>query len=153
MTRTLLLAISISLFATGFRTLSADDVSGTWKRVSMTLVDASGKATDMNQMMARTIPCTKDITYTFTSDGQMKTTVPDACGAMKKRIEANNINGRWVQTGRRVTVTTTLKDIPPATYDLAVQGNTMTWVFLYADNPKTPNPTKTQRITIVYQRV
>ena len=132
---------------------AADGVTGTWKRSAMTILDGSGKTTDMMAMMARSMPCTKDITYTFTSNGKMDTSVPDACGAMKKAIESMNATGQWVMAGRKLTVSTTMKDFPPATYDVTFAGNTMTWVFSYADNPKTPNPTKAQRLTIVYQRV
>ena len=155
-TRSLIFALLIPLFGMAFRPAIRPPfsvVAGTWKRTSMVLIDGSGKKTEMMEMMSRTMPCTKDITYTFTSDGQLKTNVPDACGAMKKTIEGMNVSGRWAQTGQKVTVTTTMRGIQPATYDLSFQGNTMTWVFIYADNPKTSNPTKAQRITIVYQRV
>lgn len=153
MTRTLILVLFIVLLTAALRWPDSDDVSGTWKRTSMVLVDATGKTTDMMEMMSRTMPCTKDITYTFLSNGQMKTNVPDACGTIKKTIESMNASGRWVQNGRKLIVTTTLKNIPPANYDLNVQSNIMTWVFNYADNPEMTNPTKAKKMTIVYQRV
>ena len=156
MARVLILAIPIILLGTAFRpifSLHANDVTGTWKRTSMTLVDASGNKTDMNQMLEKTMPCTKDITYSFSTDGQLKTNVPDACGSLKKTIESMNVTGRWSISGRKLTVTTTKKEIPTATYDVNFQDNTMTWVFNYVDNPNTPNPTKAKQIAIVYQRV
>ncbi|UFH53765.1 lipocalin family protein [Spirosoma sp. KNUC1025] len=156
MTRLFAFAVTMLLFSTAYYTPGSslfDNVTGTWKRTSMTLVDASGKATDMMQMMTKSMPCSKDITYTFTSDGQMRTIVPDACGSLKKTIESMNATGRWTSHGDKVTVTTTMKDIPPATYDLKIQGNTMTWIFNYSDNPKTPNPTKAKRMAITYQKL
>lgn len=148
--------ILLVLIGTAFRlplVPHAAGVAGTWKRTSMTLVDASGKTTDLNATMAKAMPCTKDITYTFLADGSLKTNVPDACGAMKKTIETMNASGKWTMSGQKLTVTTTIKSLPPATYDVRFQGNTMTWVFTYADNPGTPNPTNAKQMTIVYQQV
>ncbi|WP_080054960.1 lipocalin-like domain-containing protein [Spirosoma aerolatum] len=152
MYRSLFFTTLIALFSAAFRP-AFDTITGTWKRTAMTLVESSGKSTDMNKMMETNMPCTKEMTYTFGNDGTMKTNVPDACGALKKTIESMNASGKWTMSGRKVVVTTTMKDIPPSTYDVAISGNTMTWTFNYADNPKMPNPTKAQRMTIVYQRI
>ncbi|GAB4018006.1 lipocalin-like domain-containing protein [Spirosoma koreense] len=148
-----ILAAYLIVLTSAFRLPYADGVAGTWKRSAMTLVDASGKTTDMLPMLSKTMPCAKDITYTFSSDGQMKTNVPDACGSMKKTIESMNAVGRWSLSGNQLTVTTTMKQFPPAIYEVSFTGNTMSWVFNYENNPKTPNPTKAQRMTIVYQRI
>ncbi|MVM31344.1 DUF5004 domain-containing protein [Spirosoma sp. HMF4905] len=156
MLRSFIFTTLITLIGTAFRPALSptfDSISGTWKRTGMSLVEATGKTTDMMAVMNNAMPCSKDITYTFISDGQMKTAVPDACGAMKKTIEDMNVNGHWSISGQKVTVTTTMKGIPPATYEVSFQGNTMTWVFNFSDNPKAPNPTKAKRMTIVYQRV
>ena len=131
----------------------ASGVPGTWKRTAMTLVDGNGKTTDMAQMLGRTMPCMKDIIYTFTSDGHTKSTVPDACGRLKESIEHMNTEGTWTVSGHKLTVTSATKAAPPALYDISFQGNMMTWVFNYAANPMTPNPTHAQRLTIVYQQL
>jgi len=132
--------------------LPANGIEGNWKRTSMTLIESSGKATNMMTMMTQTMPCTKDIVYTFKNGGFLESKVPDACGTMKKTIESMNAGGKWTMSGNKLVITTTLKGIPPATYEVSIKGNTMTWTFNYADNPKTPNPTKAQRMTMVYQR-
>ncbi|GAB2534538.1 hypothetical protein GCM10027085_26720 [Spirosoma aerophilum] len=119
----------------------------------MTMVEAGGKTTDLNATLNKSMPCLKDITYTFSGDGQMKSNVPDACGAMKKTIEDMNAKSKWTANGGKIVVTTTIKEIPPSMYDVSIQGNTMTWVFTYSENPKTPNPTKALRLTTVYQRL
>ncbi|WP_020596785.1 lipocalin family protein [Spirosoma panaciterrae] len=152
MYRSLIFTTLIALFGTAFRP-TFDTITGTWKRTAMTLVESSGKSTDMHKMMETNMPCTKEMTYTFGADGTMKTNVPDACGTLKKTIESMNASGKWTMNGHKVLVTTTMKEIPPATYDVDVKGGTMTWTFNYADNPKMPNPTKAQRMTIVYQRI
>ena len=100
----LIFAAIITLLGTAFRPVfspKAGDVTGTWKRTKMTLVDASGKTTDMVAMMEKSMPCSKDISYTFMSDGHMKTNVPDACGAMKKTIESMNAEGQWKSSGQK----------------------------------------------------
>ena len=155
MQRSLIFFIALSLVGMAFRPFAPtafNGVTGTWKRTAMTLIDASGKTSEPGYRMQKAMPCTKDITYTFSNDGRLKTNVPDACKALKKTIESMNAEARWVLRGSKLTVTTTLNDMPPATYDISFQGNTMTWVFTYADNPKTPNPTKAQRLTLVYER-
>lgn len=119
----------------------------------MTMIDARGKTTGMLQMMTKSMPCTKDITYTFSGDGRLKSNVPEACGSLKKTIESMNSEAKWSISGRKITLTTTAKGFPPATWAISFQGNTMTWVFIYADNPETPNPTKAQKITTVYERI
>ncbi|GAB3959323.1 hypothetical protein GCM10028805_55220 [Spirosoma harenae] len=156
MLRLLTFITLIAVSGTAFRPAHSsyfDSLTGTWKRTAMTLTESTGKTTDMQQMMNQNMPCTKDMTYTFSADGSMKTNVPDACGALKKTIESMNASGHWNMSGKKVVVTTTMKDIPPATYEVNQQGNTMTWVFNYADNPKMPNPTKAKTMTIVYTRV
>jgi hypothetical protein len=122
----------ISLAGIAFRSApfpSAIDITGTWKRTAMPMVEAGGKKTDPNATLNKSMPCLKDVTYTFLSDGQMKSNVPDACGALKKTIEDMNTKSKWTATGGRIVVTTTMKDILPSTYDISVQGNTKAWLF------------------------
>jgi hypothetical protein len=156
MHRSFIFVLLIALGGTAYRPtlpLILDGVTGTWKRTIMTMVNASGKPTDMLQMMTKSMPCTKDITYTFSGDGRLKSTIPDACGSLKKTIESMNSEAMWSISGRKITVTTTMKGFPPATCAISFRGNTMTWVFIYADNPQTPNPTKAQKLTTVYERI
>ena len=156
MTRTLLFVALFGAVSTALRPAFPpifDSISGTWKRTGMTLVEANGKTSDMMQRMIRVMPCTKDITYTFSNDGRLRSTVPDACGALKKNVEAMNAEAHWTMNGRKLTLTTTMKGFPTTIYDVRFSGNTMTWVFNYADNPKTPNPKKAQQLTTVYQRI
>lgn len=154
MNRLLLFVLLIASAGTAFRPAPmAGTLTGTWKRTAMSLVESSGKSSDMMALMNKSMPCTKDITYTFLGDGQMKTGVPESCGPMKKTIEDMNASGHWSMSGQKVTVTTTLKGIPPSVYNVTFDGNTMTWFFSFADNPQAPNPTKAKSITIVYQRI
>lgn len=128
-------------------------MTGTWKRTGMTSTDLSGKTSDDFQEHIKVMPCTKNITYTFKADGSFLTTVPDECGAMKKTIEATNGAGKCTAFGNKVKVT--MKGIPDATYDVKVAGNTMTWVFDYASNPKEHNiaGSKLKSLTIVYTKI
>jgi hypothetical protein len=128
-------------------------VAGTWKRTSTVLVDAQGKSTDVGAMMKKSMPCASDIRYTFRPDGTMEVAVPDACGPLKKQLEATDAGEACRLNGKTLTVTSKNPKFPTSTYELTTAGKTMTWVHRYADNPQVPNPTKAQSITITYERL
>lgn len=125
---------------------------GTWKRTTMLLTEANGKTTDMAPELTKTMPCTKDITYSFVADGTMRVNVPESCGVMKLAIERVNKSGRWTISGGKITIVVLDKNLPDSDYDLTISGNTMTWSFNYANNPQMPNPTKAKRMVIKYVR-
>ncbi len=72
---------------------------------------------------------------------------------MRGMIEKMNAKSRWSQAGNKVTASFTDNSVPPSVHTVTFVGNTMTWRFNYADNPKMPNPTKAKSMTIVYQRI
>ncbi|MFN8357041.1 MAG: lipocalin family protein [Spirosomataceae bacterium] len=128
------------------------NMTGTWKRTAMSSVTTDGKVTDYVATLEKTMPCSKDMTYTFKADGSFITHVPDACGSMKKTLESMNAEGKGTMKGNKVTVVSSL--LPPATYDVTFSGNIMTWYFDYAANPKIPNPGgKLKSMTIVYTKL
>lgn len=130
------------------------NIVGTWKRTAITGVDMAGKETDFQTQLLQTMPCIKNITYVFKTDGSFLTQVPDECGAMKKTIESMNGDGKCTMTGNKLIVTTSLKEIPPSTYTVQLKGNTMIWFFDYATNPKEHNfDGKSKSMTIVYTRL
>ena len=127
-------------------------VTGTWKRTGMSTVDVTGTATDLQASMMKAMPCSKNITYTFKADGSILTNVPDECSALKKTLESMNGDGKCTLTGNKLIVTSS--KIPTATYEISFKGNTMTWFFDYAANPKTLNPGgQSKSLTIVYTKI
>lgn len=147
----LLLLIGWQLSNTAFAQLPGS-VAGTWKRTAMTSVDIDGTTSDDNASMLKAMPCAKNITYTFKTDGSIVTNVPDECGALKKTLESMNGDGKCTMTGNKLIVTSS--KIPTSTYQVEFKGNTMTWFFDYSTNPKTLNPGgKSKSMTIVYTKV
>lgn len=127
---------------------------GTWKRVSTVLVDKDNVATDLQKMMAKSIPCSVNITYTFEASGLQKTNIPEDCKKRLASMAAMYADSKYELNGSTLKVFSTKKELfPDAVYKLSFQGNTMTWVHRYDDNPKVPNPTKAKTITIVYQKL
>jgi len=63
-----------------------------------------------------------------------------------------NGDGKCTLTGNKLIVTSS--KIPTATYEISFKGNTMTWFFDYAANPKTLNPGgQSKSLTIVYTKI
>lgn len=127
---------------------------GTWKRVSTVLIDKDNIATDLQKMMAKSIPCSVNITYTFEASGLQKTNIPEDCKKRLASIAAMYADAKYELNGSMLKVFSSKKELfPDAVYKLSFQGNKMTWVHNYSDNPKDPNPTKAKTITIVYQKL
>lgn len=134
-------------------TMAAQSPVGTWKRLSSIVEDASGTKSDLQKQLYKAMPCSKDMTYSFLAGGKMKTTAKTCPESMQKVTSAGDVGGSWKTSGNRVIITTTTGALPPASYVVSYQANTMTWAFNYSENPKTPNPTKAKSLTIIYQRV
>ena len=129
-------------------------MTGSWKRTAINLVDVAGKSSDLQASMLKSMPCTKNIVYTFKSDGSFITEVPDECGSLKKTIESMNGIGKCTMTGNKLTVSTSQKTMPPATYEVQIRGNTMTWFFDYTTNPKELNVGgHSKSMTITYTKI
>ncbi|MGH8556629.1 MAG: lipocalin family protein [Methylococcales bacterium] len=133
--------------------MAAQSPVGTWIRVSSIIEDTSGTKTDLQESLAMAMPCIASMTYSFLPDGKVNTTT-DACPeAMKKASQAADAVSRWKASGNKIVVTTSNGSLPPATYVVTYQANTMTWAFSFADNPKTPNPMNAKATIIVFQRL
>jgi hypothetical protein len=132
---------------------NGQSVVGRWKRLSTTLVNTNGKSEDIDKMMRQAMPCAANIVYTFVANGTMAVDAGACDASTRKMMESMSDKSRWSQSGNKVMATMADKSIPPSTHEVSFSGNTMTWRFNYADNPKLPNPTKVRTMTIVYQRL
>ncbi|CAG4994001.1 hypothetical protein DYBT9275_01285 [Dyadobacter sp. CECT 9275] len=149
------LLLTLSVFAIGYLTVPAahaQNITGTWKMSSAVLEESNGKKSDTHQDQLKNMPCASTITYTFKPDGTLVTNAPD-CKNLKAIIESQNGKTTWKQNGNKVTITTTDTRFPAQVYSVSVTGNTMTWYFGYADNPKTANPTKAKSLVTVYKKI
>ncbi len=134
----------------------AQSVVGTWKRTSIIIEDAKGESKEMQQMMEKASPCSAKITYSFLASGAQKTNIPaDAeCQKILSKIAEFAADVKYQLAGSKITVFSNKKELyPDATYQLNFSGNTMTWLFDYASNPSTPNPTKAKKMKIVYTKI
>jgi Lipocalin-like domain len=131
----------------------AQTIVGKWKRTSLVMVNASGVKEDVDKMMRQAMPCMKDITYTFMPNGTLITDANTCPATQRKLIESMNAKSRWALTGNKITASVTDKSVPPSVHTVSFSGNSMTWTFNFADNPRMPNPTKAKSMTTVYQRL
>lgn len=127
---------------------------GTWKRVSTVLVDKNNVSNDLQKMMAKSLPCSVKLTYTFEASGIQKTNIPADCKKIMESAESMYADTKFEFNGKTLLVFSPKKELfPDATYQVTFQGNRMTWVHNFKDNPKDPNPTKTKSIKIVYEKL
>lgn len=108
----LLLLIRWQFSNTAFAQLTGG-VAGTWKRTAMTSMDINGITSDDNASMLEAMPCARNITYTFKTDGSSVTNVPDECRALKKALESMNGDGKFTLRGNKLIVTSS--KVPTAT--------------------------------------
>ena len=130
----------------------AQNITGTWKQTSVILEESNGRKSDTHTEQLKDLPCASTITYTYSPDGKVVTKAPD-CKNLREIIESQNGKTTWKQNGNKITVTSTDTRFPPQIYSVTVSGNTMTWFFSYADNAKTPNPTKAKSLVTVYKKI
>lgn len=107
----------------------------------------------MQKSLHEAMPCTANTVYSFLAAGKMSSTADGCPDSFKKTMEKMNGKSNWTATGNIITVTIADNTLPPATYTVSYKGNSMTWVFKYADNPKTPNPTNAKSTTLIYQKL
>ncbi|MEP6592699.1 MAG: lipocalin family protein [Acidobacteriota bacterium] len=144
-------ALSAGLVILWSVSLSAQNITGTWKRTAMVIEKSDGSKSDSYPRQLKVNPCVATITYSYTADGKLTTNAPD-CGRMKEAIESQNGKTTWRQNGSRVSISSSDVSLPAQLHVVSVDGNTMTWVLTYADNPKIPNPTNAKTLTTVYKR-
>jgi hypothetical protein len=148
--------IALGLFLlTGLVSQQADaqSIVGKWKRTGLVMVNAGGVKQDVDKMMRQAMPCMKNIVYTFMPNGTLITDATTCAATQRKMIESMNAKSRWSMSGNKITASVTDKSVPPSVHTVSFAGNTMTWQFNFADNPRMPNPTKAKSMTTVYQRL
>lgn len=127
---------------------------GTWKRVSTVLVDKNNVSNDLQKMMAKSLPCSVKLTYTFEASGIQKTNIPADCKKIMESTASMYADTKFEFNGKTLLVLSPKKELfPDAAYQVSFQGNRMTWVHNFTDNRKDPNPSKTKSITIVYEKL
>jgi hypothetical protein len=135
---------------TGF----SQSLVGTWKRISMVLVDKDNVSADLQTKMTKALPCSADVTYTFLASGIQKANIPDDCKKRLASMAAMFAEAKYELNGTALKIFSAKKEISSdAVYQVSFKGSTMTWIYDYLANPKVPNPTKAKKIVIVYQKL
>lgn len=152
MKKTIYLSMGILLLLISYAGL-CQGITGSWKKTSQTITTVNGKKTDSYKQLIKMQPCYANMVFTFLPGGKMSQTA-DGCGeAIKKMVVSEAAKGSWKTNGNKLIITVSDNSLPPAMYELSFSGNTMTWVFNYADNPKTPNIKGNARsMTITYTK-
>ena len=129
-------------------------ITGSWKKTSQSIITVDGKKTDSYKQLIKMQPCYANMVFTFSPGGKMSQTADGCSEAIKKMVSSGAAKGRWKVTGNKLTITVTDNSVPPAVYEISFSGNTMTWVFNYADNPNTPNMKgRARSLIITYETI
>ena len=124
---------------------------GNWKRTSMILEDAQSKKSDVHKMMIQQMPCTENITYTFSANGKMIHKATDCAAAIKKSIEIAAQKSTSVLKGN--TMYTSYEGDKTLNTKCTVTYSDNKMIMKYNYGPEDFNPTKSKSLTVVYQRI
>lgn len=141
------------LLCLGSVSCSAQSPVGSWKRISMIVVDSNGTKTDEHQSLSKEMPCSVNITYDFLSDGKIRTNASGCPEFMQKAAKKTDMTSRWKVSGDKIIVSSTDNSLPPFVSVVSYKGNTMSHAFHFSENPKVPNPFRAKSTTVVYQRI
>ena len=129
----------------------AQGIVGKWKRVSLITVNAAGARSDAMPELIASMPCTANIVYIFLPGGAMSSDASGCAAGFRKTVEKANASSKWSMKGNVVNVS--MPGFPAHDEKVSFSGNTMTWEFVYADNPQVPNLNKDKKMITVYQRL
>lgn len=137
-----LLIISLLCFGSD---MYAQNIIGTWKRISSVLEYTNGKSDDLQKNLASTFPCSSDIKYVFENSGKHSMILPKGCGNFP------NITADWTMTGSNLFMTQKVgQQVTNTNYEVSFSGKTMTMVHNYTEAEKSP---KTKRLVIKYEKL
>jgi hypothetical protein len=129
-----LLIISLLCISTSAYTQS---VVGTWKRISSVLEYTNGKTNDLDKVMEKSYPCSKEIRYVFEKSGKHFMVLSKGC----EHIPNNQAD--WKMVGNQFSITQKVgKEMMSSNYDISFSGNTMTMSHTYSKEEQASNAKK-----------
>lgn len=144
----------LAFLLSNFNALQAQSVVGKWKRHMVNITDKDGKISNVQEMLEKSLPCAGKIIYELTSDGLQKTIIPEECKKAMSPMAKLFVDVDYSYSGNKITIKSAdIHALPDAVYEVRFQAGDMIWDFEYALNPKTPNPTKAKKMSIVYKRI
>jgi len=155
LSKSIVLMLSFLAFLlSSFNALQAQSVVGKWKRQMVNITDKEGKTSDIQKILVESLPCAGKIIYELTSNGLQKTIIPEECKKAMSPMAKLFVDVDYSYSGNKITIKSAdIHELPDAVYVVRFQAGDMIWDFDYAQNPKTPNPTKAKKMSIVYKRI
>lgn len=134
--------------------VTPNSIEGSWKIAGMKV--NNGKDTqDILELLkssgeADAVACLTDTKITFVSNGKITGAPSPSCksaGAEEYNPATNNAT--WMVTGNKLTIT---DDGGPDTYDLNLNGNSMSWIIKQQDDTDSDGVKETYTTTIEFKR-
>lgn len=131
--------------------VTAQTISGTWKRLSSTLEYQDGKKEDLQKAIIANFPCAADMKFLFMEDGTHYTRSSKGCEVIDAMSKAT-----WKQNGNTLTLVTeneAKRQPAGTTYTLSFSGNTVTMTHVYTATENAITKSKVKKLVVVYQRI
>jgi Lipocalin-like domain len=100
-------------------------IVGTWKITSILVKEGTAAEADQYPLLLAFLPCFKDITFTFKSNGDLAASVPAACQSTTDDFIGTSGTAKYEVVGGKLTITDT--DGTKTTEDVSFSGSQMTW--------------------------
>ncbi|WP_435356950.1 lipocalin family protein [Emticicia sp. SJ17W-69] len=100
-------------------------IEGTWKISGILVKEGTKPETDQFPLLLAFLPCFKDVTFTFKSNGDLTASVPAACQATADDFIGTSGTAKYEVKSGKLTITDT--DGTTTTEDVTFSGNQMTW--------------------------
>jgi hypothetical protein len=100
-------------------------IVGTWKITNIFVKEGNAAEEDQMPLLLFFLPCIKDITFTFKSNGELAGSVPKECQSTADDFIGANGTAKYEVKDNKLTITDT--DGTATTEDISFSGSQMTW--------------------------
>lgn len=100
-------------------------IVGTWKITSILVKEGTKPEADQFPTLLLFLPCFKDVSFTFKSNGDLSASVPAACQSTADNFIGTTGSAKYEVTGGKLIITDT--DGTKTTEDVSFNGSQMTW--------------------------
>lgn len=101
-------------------------IVGTWKITNVFVKEGTKAEEDQFPLLVLFIPCVKDITFTFKSNGDMTGSIPEACKQEAEDVLGTSGTAKYEVNAGKLTITDT--DGSKTVTDVSFSGNQMSWI-------------------------
>lgn len=120
-------------------------IVGTWKITNIFVKEGTNAEEDQFPLVVLFLPCFKDISFTFKSNGDLTGSVPKECQSETEDFLGTSGTAKYEVTAGKLIITDT--DGTKTTEDISFSGSQMTW----ASSETTSGVTTTTRIVFTKQ--